>query len=269
MPSCASKKLLILLRLLPVVILSVVGISACSGEPTSTPALDEVPRYTFEVVAAYPHDRGAYTQGLAHEDGFLYEGTGLRGESSLRKVELESGEIKQLLELGPEFFGEGIAILNDRIFQLTLHSGRGFVYDQQDFGLLDEFAFIPQGWGLTHDGKNLIMSDGTSALRFIDPNSFEETGRLTVTDRGTPVVWLNELEWVDGEIFANIWQSDEIARISPVTGEVLGWIDLAPLRESRSFSGVLNGIAFDAEHNRLFVTGKNWPELFEIRIVEN
>jgi glutamine cyclotransferase len=173
----------------------------------------------------------------------------------------------QSLALDSEFFGEGIALFDNRIIQLTLTSGIGFVYDQTSFSKLGEFSYGPEGWGLTHDGHQLIMSDGSAELRFLDPESFYVTSRVTVTDGDLPVQWLNELEYVEGEIYANVWQTDLIARISPDTGEVLGWIDLADLRGDEPKAGVLNGIAYDSADRRLFVTGKNWPELFEIELV--
>ncbi|MFQ5944197.1 MAG: glutaminyl-peptide cyclotransferase [Anaerolineales bacterium] len=256
------------------IILALLGsltIIACAPQQFPTPAPTATPispsRYTFRIVSSYPHDPGAYTQGLVYEEGFLYESTGLRGESTLRRVDLISGEVAQSLSLDPELFGEGIALLDDRIIQLTLTSGIGFVYDQQSFSKLDEFNYTPEGWGLTHDGQQLIMSDGSAELRFLDPESFQETSRVTVTDGDQPVQWLNELEYVEGEIYANVWQSDLIARISPDTGEVLGWINLARLRGDEPRAGILNGIAYDSERQRLFVTGKNWPELFEIELV--
>lgn len=235
--------------------------SAPSAIPISSP------RYAFKIVNRFPHDPGAFTQGLVYGDGFLYEGTGLRGQSTLRKVDLTSGEVTQSLTLDPEIFGEGITLLDNRIVQLTLTSGLGFVYDRQSFTKLDEFTYAPEGWGLTYDGHQLIMSDGTAELRFLDPKSFQETSRVTVNENGLAVQWLNELEWVEGEVYANVWQTDWIARISPSTGEVLGWIDLAGLRGDEPRAGVLNGIAYDSKNGRLFVTGKNWPELFEIELV--
>ncbi len=257
------------------------AIVACAPEPSSTPIPSEPPipspassatpisppRYTFRIVNNYPHDPGAYTQGLIYKDGFLYEGTGLRGHSTLRKVDLTTGEVIQSLILDPNLFGEGITLFDDRIIQLTLTSGIGFIYDPQSFLKQGEFRYTPEGWGLTHDGRQLIMSDGSAELRFLDVETFEETARITVTDRGQPVRWLNELEYVDGEIYANVWQSDVIARISPETGNVLGWIDLSSLLGDEPQAGILNGIAYDSEGKRLFVTGKNWPRLFEIALV--
>lgn len=235
--------------------------------PTFAAAPISLPRYTFKIANTYPHDPGAYTQGLVYADGFLYEGTGLRGQSTLRRVDLISGEVVQSLKLDPALFGEGIALFDNRIIQLTLTSGLGFVYDRQNLSKQEEFSYTPEGWGLTHDGHQLIMSDGSADLRFLDPESFQETARITVTDGGSPVQWLNELEYVEGEIYANVWQTNLIARISPETGEVLGWVDLAGLRGDEPPAGVLNGIAYDEESRSLFVTGKNWPELFEIELV--
>lgn len=236
-----------------------------TSAPSTTPA--SPPHYTFRIVNTYPHDPEAFTQGLIFENGMIYEGTGLRGHSTLRKVDLTSGKVAQSLALDPELFGEGITLLNGHIFQLTLTSGIGFIYDPQSFSEQAEFSYTPEGWGLTHDGHQLIMSDGSAELRFLDPDSFQVTSRITVTDRGQPVRWLNELEFVEGEIYANVWQSDEIVRISPDTGEVLGWIDLSGLLGDELQAGILNGIAYDSESERLFVTGKNWPRLFEIELV--
>jgi glutamine cyclotransferase len=172
----------------------------------------------------------------------------------------------QSVALNPNLFGEGIALFNDLIAQLTLTSGIGLIYDQQSFSKRGEFSFTPEGWGLAHDGHRLIMSDGSAEIRFLDPDTFNESARITVTDQGQPVRWLNELEYVEGEIYANIWQSEVIARISPQTGDVLGWIDLLGLRDDDPQAGVLNGIAYDAVSMRLFVTGKNWRNLFEIEL---
>ena len=228
-----------------------------------------IPDYTYKVVNTYPHDRDAFTQGLVFENGVLYEGTGLRGHSTLRRVELETGYILQIRELPAQFFGEGVTIYGNKIIQLTWQSNVGFVYDKESFELLQEFNYPTEGWGITHDGKRLIMSDGTSTLHFLDPETFEEIGRIEVLDRGSPVTRLNELEYVQGEIYANVWQTDLIARIAPLTGQVTGWIDLKGLLgpEDRSEPvDVLNGIAYDAENDRLFVTGKLWPKLFEIEL---
>lgn len=228
-----------------------------------------VPVHRYQVVRSYPHDRQAFTQGLVYLEGFLYEGTGLNGQSAIRKVKLESGEVLQQRRLDDKYFGEGIAVWGKTIVQLTWQSEVGFVYDLASFEPIRTFRFTGEGWGLTHDGKRLIMSDGTPTLRFLDPVTFKETGRLTVKYRGVPVDDLNELEIVKGEIFANVWQSQRIARISPETGQVTGWIDLSGLLSPSEAIGVdvMNGIAYDPKGDRLFVTGKLWPRVFEVRIV--
>ena len=239
-----------------------------SLEVSEPPA--EIPVYTYEVVRTYPHDPQAFTQGLLFADGFLYEGTGLRGSSSLRKVDLESGQVLQLRQLERKYFGEGIALFGDRLIQLTWNSRVGFVYDRKSFEQLDRFTYLTEGWGLTHDGETLIMSDGTSTLYLLDPRTFEEKGQLQVRRGEKPVVRLNELEYIDGEIYANIWPTDIIARISPRSGQVLAWIDLAGLLSAddrRQSVDVLNGIAYDPKEKRFFVTGKWWPKLFEIKLV--
>lgn len=232
---------------------------------------DSVPTYGYEIVRTYPHDALAFTQGLFFLDGHLYESTGLQGRSSVRKVRLEDGAVLQKHDLPRQYFGEGIVGWKDRIVGLTYRSGTGFVYDLKTFKPLRQFKYRGEGWGLTHDGKRLIMSDGTAELRFWDPQTLQEIGRLQVTDGGRPVPHLNELEWVKGEIFANVWQTDRIARIDPGSGRVTGWIDLTGLLPAadriEGYTDVLNGIAYDAAQDRLFVTGKRWPKLFEIRIV--
>ena len=235
--------------------------------PTATSA---VPVFTVSIINVYPHDRNAFTQGLVFENGVLYEGTGLRGRSTLRRANLETGEILQIRKLPDHLFGEGITVFGERIIQLTWQAGIGFVYDRATFELLGEFRYPTQGWGITHDGECLIVSDGTSTLRFLDPATFEGIGSIEVRDRDGPVPRLNELEYVKGEIYANVWQTDRIARIAPNTGAVVGWIDLTGILkpEDRIESvDVPNGIAYDAGNDRLFVTGKLWPRLFEIELV--
>jgi glutamine cyclotransferase len=231
---------------------------------------DVIPVYSYNIVNTYSHDPDAFTQGLVIDDGVLYEGTGRYGQSSLRRVELETGDILQIRELSDQFFGEGIAIYGDEIIQLTWQSHIGFVYDKNSFELLQEFAYSTQGWGITYDGTRLIMSDGTSTLHFLDPQGFGEIGHVEVFHNDGPVTKLNELEYVQGEIYANVWQTDRIARIAPETGRVVGWIDLGGLLSAEDRSqpvDVLNGIAYDADNDRLFVTGKLWPKLFEIELI--
>ncbi|MBN1865737.1 glutaminyl-peptide cyclotransferase [Candidatus Sumerlaeota bacterium] len=228
------------------------------------------PVYACRVVKSYPHDTKAYTQGLLFRDGRLFEGTGLRGASSVREVDLETGKVLRIHRLEDRYFGEGLALWQDRLVQLTWQSGVGFVYDRDTFVPKGDFSYSGEGWGLTHDGKRLIMSDGTSTLRFLDPETFAVVGSIRVQDGRRPVPRLNELEYLRGEIWANVWQTDRIARIDPETGRVLGWIDLAGLLDRRNPAAagaeVLNGIAYDADRGRIFVTGKRWPLLFEIEI---
>lgn len=223
---------------------------------------------TYQVVRSYPHDPGAFTQGLVYLDGVLYESTGLNGQSSLRRVRLETGEVLQIHRLEDRYFGEGLAVWKDRIVQLTYTTEVGFVYERETFKPVRTFTYGGEGWGLTHDGTRLIMTDGSSYLRFLDPETFKEIGRVRVTDGGVPVEQLNELEYIKGEVFANVWGSRRIARIDPATGRVTRWIDLTGLLDPKLARNVdvLNGIAYDAEKDRLFVTGKLWPRLFEIRI---
>lgn len=225
--------------------------------------------FGYRVVNVYPHDRQAYTQGLIYCDGFLYEGTGLHGASSLRRVQLETGRVLELHSLDRQYFGEGITEWEDRLLQLTWNSNLGFIYDRSSLKVRGTFPYPGEGWGLTHDQKRLILSDGTSTLRFLDPRTLRETGRLVVRDGDIPLADLNELEFVQGEIFANVYQTDRVARISPRNGRVTGWIDLRgllPEYERRIPVDVLNGIAYDKRRNRLFVTGKLWPKLFEIEL---
>jgi glutamine cyclotransferase len=229
-----------------------------------------LPVYTYKILNAYPHDPDAFTQGLVFEDGFLYESTGLEGKSTLRMVEPETGTVLKMYSLPDDLFGEGITIYGDKIIQLTYTSRIGFVYDKTTFDLLREFRYSTQGWGITQDGKHLIMSDGTSTLHVLDPESLEEVSIAQVHAEGIPVEGLNELEYVKGEIFANVRPSDRIARISPATWEVTAWIDLTWLRASEGPAGKsaeLNGIAYDSLNDRLFVTGKLWPKVFEIELV--
>jgi glutaminyl-peptide cyclotransferase len=229
-----------------------------------------LPRFGFEVVRTYPHDPKAFTQGLQYLDGFLYEGTGQYGESSIRKVRPETGEVLQKRDVPAEHFGEGITIWKNDLIELTWQSHLAFVYDRATFEPRKRFSYSGEGWGLTQDGENIIMSDGTSQLRILEPETFVEKRRIEVTAGGVPLRNLNELEFVKGEIYANVWQTDTIACIAPASGRVTGFIDLTGLLTpaERAHTDVLNGIAYDAEHDRLFVTGKWWPKLFEIRVTK-
>jgi glutamine cyclotransferase len=238
---------------------------------SSQPAVSHpAPVAGYRIVRTYPHDPRAFTQGLVFTDDVLYEGTGLRGHSSLRKVDLNTGNILEVRQLPAQFFGEGITIFGNRLIQLTWRARIGFVYDKHTLQLLDTFNYPTEGWGITHNGTSFIMSDGTSTLYLLDPQTFQEVGRLEVHTREGPVSRLNELEYVQGEIYANVWQTDRIARISPATGEVVGWIDLEGLlspEDRKRRIDVLNGIAYDVKNDRLFVTGKLWPKLFEIKLI--
>jgi glutamine cyclotransferase len=229
----------------------------------------QTPTYGYRIVNRYPHDPTGFTQGLVFVDGVLFEGTGLRGRSSLRKVDLLTGNILQIRRLPDRFFGEGVTVYKNKVIQLTLRANLGFVYDKDTFQLLETFHYPTEGWGLTHDGQRLIMSDGTSILYFLDTKSYKEIGRIEVRDSKGPVSQLNELEYVKGLILANVWKTERIAQISPETGEVVGWIDLRGLwwpGEGVQRLDVLNGIAYDQRNDRIFVTGKLWPKLFEIEL---
>ena len=246
------------------------------AQPTASPQPTSVggaiPVYGYTVVNSYPHDPQAFTQGLVYDNGVLYEGTGLNGRSSLRRVDLQTGQVQQNQPLDSQYFGEGIALLNGKIFQLTWQNHVGFIYNKDTFAKIGEFSYQTEGWGLTTDGKELIMSDGTSNIYFLDPDTLKETHRIAVSgEGGGPVTSLNELEYVNGEIYANLWRTDKIARIDPTSGQVLGWIDLTGLLKPEDRTqpvDVLNGIAYDPATDRLFVTGKLWPKLFEIDLVK-
>ncbi len=246
------------------------AVTPIAGPTTDTPQETNTPIYTYRVVNVYPHDPKAFTQGLAFDEGALYEGTGLLARSSLRRVELETGQVLQRHDLPAHLFGEGVTVFGDRIIQLTWKSHVGLMYDKETFERQRDFTYPTEGWGLTHDGQRLIISDGSSTLHFLDPETLEEIGWIDVHDDGIPVTRLNELEYVQGEVFANVWKTDLVARIDPETGQVVGWIGLAGLLSPEDRDGpidVLNGIAYDPENDRLFVTGKLWPRLFEIKLV--
>jgi glutaminyl-peptide cyclotransferase len=238
----------------------------------AAPAWAAIPVYGYKIVHVYPHDTSAYTEGLFYKDGFLYESTGEAGQSTVRKVDLKSGETVQRYNLPSRYFGEGIIDWKDRLVQLTWQAQIGFVYDLATFKLQRTFNYPGEGWALTRDATHLYMSDGSAVLRILDPETLKSTGSIMVTADGKPVEQLNELEWVKGELYANIWLTNRIARIDPATGHVVGWIDLAGLLDVNQLpdpgNDVLNGIAYDAQHDRLFVTGKRWPKLFEIRLVK-
>jgi len=231
-----------------------------------------IPVYGYVVKKTYPHDPQAFTQGLLFKDGFLYESTGLNGRSSVRKVQLETGKVLMSKDIASEFFGEGLTDFGNELVNITWTSQQGFVYDVANFKLKKTFTYPGEGWGLANDGKQIYMSDGSAAIRVLDPKTLIELRRIQVSADGKPITQLNELEWVEGELYANIWQTDVIARIDPASGRVLGWIDLGGLLQ---FGGkdvkavdVLNGIAYDSKRHRLFVTGKLWPKLFEIELIQ-
>jgi glutaminyl-peptide cyclotransferase len=248
-------------------ILPLLLVVASAQVPAIPPAASHVPVYRYTIVRAYPHDPDAFTEGLEYHEGFLYESTGLNGKSSIRKVKLETGEVVQNRNISRDYFGEGITFWKGDLFQLTWSSEIAFVYDAKTFASRRSFNYKGEGWALTHDARSLIMSDGTTDLRFLDPVTFKERRRVTVTDGGVSIKYLNELEWVKGEIFANVYTTDYIARIEPATGHVTGWIDVrGMLPRQNDGNTVPNGIAYDEEHDRLFVTGKNWPRLFEIKL---
>jgi glutamine cyclotransferase len=234
-----------------------------------TPGKVPVPTYGYEVLHAWPHDRGAYTQGLVFNDGKLIESTGQVGHSSLRRVELETGKVLQKVDVDAPYFAEGITLLKGKIYQLTWQQQLGFIYDAWTFEKIGEFHYQGEGWGLANDGQSLILSDGSNRIRFLDPANFAVRKTIVVVDGKAPVNELNELEYVHGEIYANIWHADRIARINPQTGAVAGWIELTGLLARGEVSdeeAVLNGIAYDETNDRLFVTGKLWPKIFEIRL---
>lgn len=257
--------LLLTILFLPTALL----IQSCSED--EAPFATNAPISGYKMVASYPHDPQAYTEGLVYDNGVFYESTGLRGRSSLRKVALETGEVLQIRKLSDQYFGEGIAVLDSEIVQLTWQLHVGFVCDKATFDVLREFHYPTEGWGMTYDGKRIIMSDGTPVLYFLDPATLERIGRVRVTDEGKPVTRLNELEWVKGEIYANIWLTNRIVRIDPATGNVLGWIDLTGITKDappvQDEYALPNGVAYDSLTNRLFVTGKLWPRLYQIELV--
>jgi glutamine cyclotransferase len=245
-----------------------IGFCACSAQPdAAAPAV--IPSLDYSIVRTYPHDPDAFTQGLLFHDGVLYESTGRNGFSSLRKVKLESGDVLQKVDVPETYFAEGLALADSRLVQLTWQAQKGFVYDLTTFAQLGTFDYTGEGWGLTTDGGRLIMSDGTPDLRFLDAQTLKETGRVTVTDAGVPVKELNELEMIGGAVFANVWMTPRIVRIDPKTGAVTGHLDLdriVPMPAPGKPIDVLNGIAWDPQAKRLFITGKLWPTLYELKV---
>jgi len=244
-----------------------------AGQDAETASPPEtIPTYSYKIKNSWPHDRRAYTQGLIFLDGILWESTGQYGSSSLRKVELKTGRVLKQISVPKKYFAEGITVFDNKVFQLTWQEQKGFIYDPATFQKQGEFTYTGEGWGLTHDGESLIMSDGTNQIRFLDPATLQTKRRISVFDAGEPIEQLNELEYINGEIFANIYQMDRIVRIDPKSGKILGWIDLTGLLKTKERTGeedVLNGIAYDEAGKRLFVTGKMWPKVFEIEIVKN
>jgi glutamine cyclotransferase len=224
-------------------------------------------QYTYQIIRTHPHDPNAFTEGLVFDEGVLYESTGEYGFSSLRQVNLENGDVQHEVLLSNQYFGEGLAVVNDSLVQLTWREKIGFIYDKETFGLIGNFSYSSEGWGLTFNGSVLIMSDGTSKLTFLDPVTFQIIGQVNAQDGNNPVININELEFINGAIYANIWMQQKIAIINPQTGTVEGWIDLTGIHQSNNADDVLNGIAYDSQTDRLFVTGKDWPNLYQISII--
>jgi glutamine cyclotransferase len=239
----------------------VVGFLAVSLSGLISPTI-----YTYKIVKTYPHDISAFTEGLVFDNGVLYESTGEYGFSSLRRVNLDNGNVQQQVLLPPSYFGEGLTVVNGSLVQLTWQNNTGFIYDKETLGLQGNFSYSTEGWGLTYNGGKLIMSDGTSNLTFLDSVTFQKVGQLSIHDANMPVTNINELEYVNGDVYANIWLQQKIAIINPQTGQVKGWIDLTGIYQSDDPNAVLNGIAYDSQTNRLFVTGKNWSNLYEIKL---
>ena len=259
-------------------LLTVITTMACLNSPASERNLSPQSsnastapvHYTYKIINTYPHDREAFTEGLVFSDGILYEGTGLNGKSSIRKVELQTGKVMQIHNLPVEYFGEGITLYKDRLIELTWKSHTGFIYNKDSFELLQSLSYPTEGWGITFDSKRLIMSDGTSTLYFWDPDTLQTIGSIQVHDGNTLINNINELEYIDGKIYAIIWLTNNIAVINPDNGLVTGWIDLSGILPAQNYTSpenILNGLAYDSTDNRIFITGKLWPYLFEIKIV--
>ncbi len=282
LPNVSSKRPISHTRAVPflIILLGLVGCSSGSSvseDSTPTPAPSAsaaatkvIPTYTYEVVKSYPHDTGAFTQGLVYENGHLLESTGLNGRSSLRDVDLATGAILKKVDVPSQYFAEGLTEYRSKLYQITWQSQKGFVYDRTTFQKQSEFSYTGEGWGLTDTDTSLVLSDGTNKIRFMDPATFKVQRTISVTfNENEPLDELNELEYIDGEIYANVWQTDTIARIDPATGKVLAWVDLSgllPAGERAADTDVLNGIAYDTAGKRLFVTGKLWPKIYEIKL---
>lgn len=254
-------------------VLFVIGVLVAGGVLTIILKYGQMPidsalpiQYTYQIIKTHPHDTTAFTEGLVFDNGVLYESTGEYGSSSLRQVNLENGVVQHEVLLPNQYFGEGLTIVNGSLVQLTWREKIGFIYDKETFGLLGNFSYSSEGWGLTFNGSYLIMSDGTSTLTFLDPVTFQMVGQVSVHDGNTPITNINELEYVNGTVYANIWMQQKIAIIDPQTGTVRSWIDLSGIYQPKNLDGVLNGIAYDSQTNRLLITGKDWPNLYEIII---
>ena len=259
-----NKKHVIVTLLLIIVTVIALFIAIDQWQPatTNSPIL-----YKYEILNTYPHDTAAFTEGLTYSNGSLFESTGGYGASSLRKEDLETGQILQEYRLPDQFFGEGLTQINNELLQLTWQANTGFIYEKNTFDLIGNFSYATEGWGLTYDGSNLIMSDGTSNLYFLNPTTYQVVRQVNVLDGNNSITYINELEYVNGDIYANIWLTEKIAIINPQNGQIKGWIDMTGLYQPQGSNDVLNGIAYDQQSNRLFVTGKNWPNLYEIKIM--
>lgn len=256
---------------------------ACSGqkqnEMSNIPKYQEAQQtsnnnsntYKAEILETFNHNPDYFTQGFEIHNGFIYEGTGLNGKSSLLKWDFKTGEVVKSVKLDDKYFGEGITVFKDKIFQITWTSGVCFVYDAKTFKKLKSFDYTGEGWGLTNDDKNLIMSDGTNMIKFLNPDNFSIVKTIAVTDNGAPINNLNELEYIDGEIWANIWMQSKIVVINPETGNITKWIDLSELMstlEAGEKADVLNGIAYDKQSKKIYLTGKNWKNVFSVKLVK-
>jgi Glutamine cyclotransferase len=251
-----------------IIVIVLVGVLAVTlnGNQTANPPAEKAVNYTYTVVKTYPHDTSAFTEGLVYSNGSLYESTGEYGNSSLRRVDLETGRVLQEYNLSSEYFGEGLTVVDGSLIQLTWLNQVAFVYDANSFAVERNFSYSTEGWGLTYDGSSLIMSDGSSTLTYLNPQTFQVTRQVNVKDQNQSITNVNELEYINGDLYANIWMTQKIAIINPQTGQVKGWIDLSGIYQPTGFNSVLNGIAYDQQTGRLFVTGKNWPNLYEITI---